>query len=349
MAKDSQDDVSKGARALSRRGASAGGTARAARLSPEERSAIAQEAAAARWGNAAVPAPDNGDLQIGDRAIKCAVTEDGTRLISQESFLTALGRAPKAKGGTGVRGSRVPAFLSASNLQPYISRELQEMADPILYAPRTGGRAFGYRAELLPLVCEVYLDARADGRLLKSQEPAAKAAEILARGLMRVGIIALIDEATGYQETRARNELQKILEAYVKAELRPWLKTFPDEFFKEIYRLQGWEYKPGTSKRTPYVGKLVNKYVYEQLPPGVLDKLRELNPRSPRGYRPHKFFQFLTADTGNPHLDKQISTVTTLMRISNNKTEFEDLFERAFPPVEPRLPLVVDVEDEGDG
>jgi len=63
----------------------------------------------------------------------------------------------------------------------------------------------------------------------------------LIRGLARVGIIALVDEATGYQEVRARQELQRILEAYVQAELRPWIKTFPDEFFKEIYRLQGWE------------------------------------------------------------------------------------------------------------
>ncbi|HTW43133.1 MAG TPA: P63C domain-containing protein [Solirubrobacteraceae bacterium] len=348
MTEDSQDEVSEGARVLSRRGASAGGIARAERLSPEERSAIAQQAAAARWGTPAVPAPNDGEIVIGDRRIKCAVTEDGTRLINQETFLIALGRAPKAKGGTGVRSNLVPAFLSAANLRPYISLELQELAEPILYAPLRGGRAYGYRAELLPAVCEVYLDADADKMLLKSQRPAADAAQILIRGLARTGIIALVDEATGYQETRARDELQRILEAYVTAELRPWLKRFPDDFFKEIYRLQEWEYKPGTSKRTPYVGKLVNKYIYEQLPPGVHDELKRLNPRTERGYRRHKFFQFLTADTGNPQLDKQISTVTTLMRISRNKTEFEDLFERAFPPIEPRLPLVIDVEGEED-
>ena len=154
----------------------------------------------------------------------------------------------------------VPAFLSARNLQPYISKELREFAEPILYAPRAGGRAYGYRAEILPAVCEVYLEARHND-LLKSQLQAARAAEILVRGLARVGIIALIDQATGYQETRARQELQKILAAYISAELRPWIKMFPDEFFEEIYRLQGWEYKPGTSKRTPYVGKLVNKYI----------------------------------------------------------------------------------------
>jgi hypothetical protein len=348
MAEPSNDEVASGARALSSRGASAGGRARAERLSPEARKEIAARAAAARWGTEAVLAPNDGELVIGDRRIKCAVTEDGTRLINQETFLKALGRAAKAKGGTGVRSNLVPAFLSAANLRPYITPELQELAEPILYLPIQGGRAYGYRAELLPAVCEVYLDARADGTLLKSQQPSAEAAEILIRGLARVGIIALVDEATGYQETRARNELQRILEAYVSAELRPWLKRFPNEFFREIYRLQGWEYKPGTSKRTPYVGKLVNKYIYDQLPPGVHEELQRLNPRNERGYRRHKFHQFLTADTGNPHLDKQISTVTTLMRISANKVEFEDLFERAFPPLQPRLPLVIEVEADDD-
>lgn len=342
---DDERKVKESARELSKRGSSVGGRTRAERLTPEKRREIAEKAAAARWGVQAIPALD-GEIVIGDRPLKCAVAEDGTRLINQQTFLVALDRAPKAKGGTGVRAAAVPAFLSAANLQPYVSQELREMSDPILYAPESGGRAYGYRAEILPAVCEVYLGAREDGVLQKRQLAAARAAEILIRGLARVGIVALIDEATGYQDVRTRNELQKILEAYVQAEFRPWIKTFPDEFFREIYRLQGWDYKPGTSKRTPYVGKLVNKYVYEQLPPGVHEELKRLNPRNERGYRPRKFHQFLTADTGNPQLDKQIATVTTLMRISQSKQEFEELFERAFPPVEPRLPLKVPVETE---
>lgn len=283
-----------------------------------------------------------------DKGIKCAVTEDGRRLINQETFLVALSRAPKAKGGTGVRTAAVPAFIGAQNLERYITPELVEMSETILYAPRTGGRAFGYRAEILPMVCEVYLDAKADGRLMKRQEPAARAAEILIRGLARVGIIALIDEATGYQDVRARDELARILESYVLSEFRPWIKQFPDDFFKEIYRLQGWEYKPGTSKRSQYVGKLINKYIYDELPEGAHEELARLNPKNERGYRRNKFHQYLTADTGIPHLDKQISTVTTLMRIARDKREFEDLFERAFPPVEPRLPLVIEVDEDDD-
>ena len=205
--------------------------------------------------------------------------------------------------------------------------------------------AVGHRADLLPAVCEVYLDAQNAGQLLASQERALHAAELLHRGLARVGVTALVDEATGYQEVRARHELQKILEAYVQAELRPWVRAFPDEFFREIYRLQDWEYRPGTSKRTPYVGKLVNKYIYEQLPHGVLEELRRVNPKNERGHRPRKHHQHLTADTGNTHLDRQISTVTTLMRISDNKHQFETLFERALPPVAPRLPLIIEAVD----
>lgn len=328
---------------LSREAARRGGTARAAKLSAERRSEIATQAAEARWGP--IPfAPNVGDIKIGDRVLSCAVLENGTRLINQTTLLASLGRGKAARKGPD--GERRAPFLAAANLQPFISDELRAMDQPIRYRTPTGQRPFGYHADMLPLVCEVYMDADEAGKLNKMQGPVVQAARILYRGIARVGMAALIDEATGYQDVRARFELQAILSAYVQAELMPWVKRFPDEFFREIYRLHGWPYQPGSSKRTPYVGKLVNKYVYEQLPNGVLDELQRVNPRSASGHRPRKHHQHLTADTGNPHLDKQISTVTTLMRISDNRQQFELLFERAFPPIQPRLPLVVDLEIE---
>lgn len=331
------DELSKEARTLGVRGGARGGRARAERLTAEERSEIAQRAAEARWGRTMLRATHTGEIQIGDRTIACAVLEDGTRLINQSTLLSTLGRHPSAKTKDSV------PMVFASNLRAYFSMKLaRQLAKPIPYKMPSGGRALGYQAHLLPEICEVYLQARADGALKPNQEPAAAAAEILVRGLARVGIVALIDEATGYQEVRARQELQLILEAYIQAELRPWVKTFPDEFFRQIYRLQGWEYRPGTSKRTPHVGKLVNKYIYEQLPDGVLDELRRRNPKTETGHRQHKHFQFLTSSTGHPHLDRQISTVTTLMRIAQDKTEFKELFERAFPPPQERLPIPLD-------
>lgn len=338
---DEQNRVSEAARALGQKGASRGGKARAERLSPEERSEASRQAALSRWGRALPRATHDGKIKIGDQELACANLPDGTRVINQGTLLSALGRAKRPKSGEG--GGTV---LFAANLQPYVSPDLDaDLRDTIEYQPVAGGRSVGYRAELIPQVCEVYLDARNEKKLYKSQERAARAAEILLRGLARVGIIALVDEATGYQETRARRELQRILEAYVQEEYRSWMKVFPDEFFEQIYRLQDWEYRPGTAKRTPYVGHLVNKYVYEQLPDGVLSELRRLNPRTEKGHRPRKFHQHLTADTGNVHLDKQISTVTTLMRIARNKQDFEDMFERAFPPPQQRLPLVIEVPE----
>jgi len=341
-------DASKNAAELSKLGAAKGGIARAKNLTPEERAEIASRAAQARWGESVQVAHFTGELQIGDISIEAAVLDDGTRLLSQSTVLMALGRNPqKSRRTRGDDMDKRAPFLVANNLQPFISEDLRELSEPIAFrlAGEGRSRSWGYRAEMLPMVCDVYLEARHADKLDPKQVPVARAAEILVRGLARVGITALVDEATGYQAVRARDELQRILEAYVHAEFRPWIKMFPDDFFREIYRLQRWEYKPGTSKRSPYVGKLVNKYIYEQLPQGVLEELQRLNPRTDRGYRARRHHQFLTADTGNKHLDRQIVSVLTLMRAAETKEQFEELFERVHPPAQPRLPLFVHVPE----
>ena len=329
---------------------SLGGTARAQALSKEELSSIASRAASARWNRELPKATHSGWLVIGDKKIACAVLETGKRLLTQETFLTAIGRAGKAKGGTGsftVDG--MPPFLAAENLKPFISDKLRESTTPVFFRNENGVRGAGYDAMLLPGVCEVYLQFRDEfhgvGKSVPStQRHIVAACDLLMRGLARVGIVALVDEATGYQADRAKDELSKILEAYIAEELRPWLSTFPDEFFKQVYRIHAWEFKPGSNKRPAYVGRFINRHIYEQLPPNVLPKLRELNPVTEKGYRKHKHFQFLSSDTGNPHLDKQISTVTTLMRIARDKAEFNSMFERAFSPhYQERMPLIIDV------
>jgi len=76
---------------------------------------------------------------------------------------------------------------------------------------------------------------------------------------------------------------------------------------------------------------MINTLVYEHLPPGVLPRLKELNPPGESGRRKYTHHQFLTPDTGHPHLDKQIIEVVTLMRVSEDKESFKQLFVRAFP------------------
>lgn len=110
----------------------------------------------------------------------------------------------------------------------------------------------GYSAEILPAVCEVWLRAREAGALQKQQLGRAQNAEILLRGLAHVGIVALIDEATGYQYDRDRDELHRLLAVYLTEERLAWAKRFPDEFYKQIYRLKEWPWPPNSAQRTPY-------------------------------------------------------------------------------------------------
>ena len=325
------------AKELSRLGASKGGFARAEKISAEDRSAIAREAALSRWGRELPAAMNEGRMLLADIEIACAVLDGEKRVLSQQTFLRAVGRARAAKGGKGsaqLSPGDVPPFL-ADNLRPFISQELLQRAQPVEFRTKNGRRAYGYDALLLPLVCEVYLQARDAHKLRAKQFHIADACYLLMRGLARVGIVALVDEATGFQEERAKDELQIILAAYIHKELMPWTKRFPDEFFRHLYRLQGWEFRPGTAKRTPHVGKLINKYIYKKLPDGVLEELRRKNPVTPQGYRRYKHHQFLTEQTGHPHLDRQITSVMTIMMISDSRAEFEANFEKAFgkPPL----------------
>ena len=144
-------------------------------------------------------------------------------------------------------------------------------------------------------------------------------ADMVIRAFAKVGIIALIDEATGYQAERVRKdelELQRILAAYISPELMPWAKKFPDEFYEQLFRLRGWQYKPISVRKPRIVGKITSQIVYEKLPPGVLEEMREKNPADEEGRRKRKHHQFLTEDIGHPHLKDHLLQVIMLMRVS---------------------------------
>jgi hypothetical protein len=154
------------------------------------------------------------------------------------------------------------------------------------------------------------------------------------RAFARVGIIALVDEATGYQADRDRDELHKILAAFISEELLPWAKRFPDEFYQQMFRLKGWQYSPIKGKRPREAGKITNQLVYEKLPPGVLDELRRKNPVVSNWQRRYKHHQFLTEDIGHPSLQRHLLAVTTLMRAATTWREFDALLQKAFPSCE---------------
>ncbi len=319
---------------------SRGGFARSKSLSPDARKRIASEAATVRWAeNEKLPKVEfPGNLSIGDVSIPCAVLSDGTRVLSENGITNAIlggrsGASKRKKKAAEEAGAPLPLFVAPRQLESFITNELRDgPLKPIRY--RDGNSVVvGYDARILRAVCEIWLAARAAGKLQEQQRDKAQRAELLMRALADIGILSLVDEVTGFQRFRARDELQRILAAYVAPELMPWTPRFPDSFYEHLHRVRGWKYEPGHSARNAYIGKLTNSLIYERLPKGVLDELRAKNPRDPESQRrKRKHHQFLTDDVGNPHLEKQILVVTTLLSVADDWNEFCRMFAKKFPP-----------------
>lgn len=326
---------------------SKGGFARAERLTSEEKTAIASGAARARWADqSGLPKVDfSGSLQLGSVSIPCAVLTDGTRVLSEYGIANALlggrsGASKRKKKAAEEAGAPLPIFVAPRQLEPYLSNDLRN--GPLKQIRYVEGRSvvIGYDARILRAICEVWLTARADGALQEQQLDKAQRAEMLMRALADIGILALVDEATGYQKFRARNELQQILAAYIAEELLPWAKRFPDSYYEQLHRVWDWPYSPGNHKRNAYIGRLTNWLIYEQLPPGVLNELRARNPKNPMtGRRKTTLHEHLTDDIGHPNLEKQIGAVTTLLRATPKGKPgfFKMLFKTAFPTNQPEL------------
>lgn len=332
--------------------ASKGGKARAERLSTVDRKAIAQKAAQARWGHkrdasGIQAATHMGTLKVGALELPCAVLEGGQRVISERGLTSALSiqrggqlnASRKDDGGDSV----LPLYLGQKNLRPFITDELAStLSQPIKYISNATNehgnklpyQANGVPAELIPRICEVWLQARDAGALRANQRKIAAAADILIRGLAHVGIVALVDEATGYQQDRARDALAKILEEFIAKELRPYVKTFPPEYYKELFRLRGLSFDGTLKSPQPrYIGTLTNNIVYSRLAPGVLEELKQVNP-SVKGQRKHKHFQWLTENIGYPKLMNHLSAVIALMKVSSDYDGFINLLDKALPKQE---------------
>ena len=306
-----------------------GGHARAKTLSSQERREIAQKAAIARWDGDLPIATHEGEFKLGDLVVSCAVLPNGTRIITQATFLRALGRSRSPKAGTGVLATvdGLPFFLQAEALRSFISDDLMMSTTPLFYRTAGGGKGVGYDARIMPQVAEVYLRFR-DAEVAKRGTVPARyahiisAADVLMRGLAELGIIALVDEATGFQRDRAKDALVRILEQFIAKELRPWVHTFPSDFYEQLFRLRGLQYPRDSVKRPQYFGHLTNNIIYDRIAPGVRAELLKVIPRKPDGRLKHHLHRRLTEDLGHPKLREHLASVITIMKLSGGYDDF---------------------------
>ena len=274
-------------------------------------------------------APDK-PVVIGDIEIPCYVLEDETRVVSSTGLQESIGVSRKGLVQDEY-GNMIPRFAMSRAIYPLLTDQLKKsFSSRILFNSPTSGVTYGYPATILADICDVVLTARQAGTLNSQQERLAQRCEVLVRGFARIGIIALVDEATGYQRIREERALATILERFISEELQKWSRTFPYEFYQEIFRLKGWGSPEGV-KRPSVIGTYTNDVVYARLAPGVLDELKRLNPILDNGRRRNRHHQWFTPDYGHPKLKEHLIGVIALMKAAPNWDSFKRSLQRVYP------------------
>lgn len=284
---------------------------------------------------------DKTPLKLGDLEIPCYVLEDGTRVFSGRGVQKAIGYDSKS-------GQWMKSFCNIKGLSPYFYAGDQSIAErlsnPIKFKRVDAGGSQsdtnGYEVTLLVDICSVIIDANRAGDF--DDTKIVRNADIIIRSVAKVGIIALVDEVTGYQQDkdRAKDELQKFLAQFISDEASRWVKTFNDSFFEMIYRMHGWNWTM-THKRPGVVGTWINDIVYERLAPVILTELQKVNPKTDKGTRKDRHHQHLTEEIGRPKLKEHLAAVEALGRASGyNWVRFMQMLNAAFPKQYQQLDLL---------
>lgn len=332
---------------VANKGRAEGGRAKNALMTQRERKDLAKKMVLAKKELASLPkATHTGSLRLIDKEIPCAVLEDGTRVLTQSDFMDAMGMyysgwiAKNAPIDPSLVPAEIPHFLAQKSLIPFINKRLGHLQNIVLkYRTEKGSAANGIRAEIIPSICDIYLDADREGKLGARQKQIAQQAMLLMRALAHVGIVALVDEATGYQKDRAKDELAKILEAFVAKELQPYLKTFPTDYYEQLFRLYGYQFPPENKRpqwRPIFFGKITNEVVYNRLAPAILPELKKAASKAEKKAKLH---QWLTGDIGHPKLKEHLASIVSILKLSRNPEEFRRNVDIVHPRFGETIPM----------
>lgn len=281
----------------------------------------------------------NGEVDLNGFKITSAVLDDGKRIFSERSLAIAFGIKGSGAYWQKKREAKstsafLPEYLSAKYLQPFISNELREKFDSaILYISKSGQTSTGIDATILADICDVYITAKNSGIDNKRFMAVAENAYTMLKAFAKVGIIALVDEATGYQDVRMKDELNKIfLQELLLENAKKYEVTFPLELYKQWFRLNNWDWKVESAQKRPgVIGTWTNQYVYGRIAAGLLEQLERRNPKNEKGYREFKHFQFLTDEVGEPKLREFFGGLVALAKASSSWRKYIEMVNLVYP------------------
>ncbi|MBM4327094.1 MAG: hypothetical protein FJ118_08005 [Deltaproteobacteria bacterium] len=295
---------------------------------------LVEKYAADSPSNLRVPrATHGGELQIGDATLPCYVLETGERVFSLKGIMVGL---------IGIHGGPLEDYVMVAPLKPHLSAELTPEENgriPALMRFDTGSGGWAKHALGLPVekfmdLCSAYSAAAEHQELTPRQKQIAVRANSFLRACAKVGIIALVDEATGYQYERMEDALQFKLKLFLEEEMRKWEKTFPDALWIEFGRLTNW--KGSAHQRPKYWGKLVMELVYDYLDPDVAEWLKSHAPKPRTGQNYH---QWLSSQYGLKRLVEHIWMLIGMAKTCQNITELRQRMAEQFGRVPTQITL----------
>lgn len=332
-------------------GKAKGGKALANKMTAEERKAKSTAMVEAKMMRASLPraicGSEDKKLVFGDIELQCYVLDNNMRVLSMRSLQSGIGMSEG--GGTG-GARRIPSLMRRIAEKGIKIMGLDVRSDdPIKFILPSGIIGDGYDATILPDICAVLIEADRNGILSKkTYGHIVDRAALLQHGFATMGIIFLVDKATGYDDWKKAEDFGKIIELFVVKDMKPYLSKFPPDFYKEICRLRGVPYDPNSVKRPAYFGHLTNDIVYFRLAPGVWKEIKERAKKSTKVKSPH-LHRFLTDDIGDPRLKEVITTNITAMKLSDNWEDFKNKLDRVLPAYGQTLSLQLDKNDQSLG
>ena len=250
----------------------------------------------------------SGSLSLGDKPVDCYVLDDKNRVISMRATVKAIANDDNGD---------LLKYVGVKSLQPYIDSAGISSRFVEFTIPGNPNKAKGITAETFLDICSAYVSALTSGApLTEKQRGIAINCSILLSACAKTGLIALIDEATGYQYEREEDALQVKIRAFISEELRAWEKTFPDELWEEFGRLTHWQ--GSLQQRPKYWGKLVLELIYDAMDPDVAKYLKENKPKPRHGLNYH---QWLSEDLGVKALTTHLNQVIGIAKTCNTMEE----------------------------
>ncbi len=257
-------------------------------------------------------------VRFGDVEIPCHVLPDGTDLITSRGILRTF--AGGKEGDLGRFVARIPGVSSGFSL----------VASTRFRLATNNAVAEGYPAGVLLDICNLYVRALAAGTLHPKQVPLAVRAAVIATACGKVGITALVWEATGYDKVKAANALQDRLALVLREQAADWAVLFTPAFFSELARLFRLELR-GDGRRPMVFAAFIAEFFYGWLGADVYQAIKAKNPRREEldFEREHKHHQFLT-EPARAQFDRHQRDVLLLMRASTDIADFRMRFNAAF-------------------